>query len=34
MISIDAVWLASVTLDMRTVTDTALARVVMVFGAA
>lgn len=34
MIRIDAVWLASEPLDMRADTDTALARVVAVFGAA
>ena len=34
MIRIDAVWLASEPLDMRAGTDTALARVVAVFGAA
>lgn len=34
MIRIDAVWLATVPLDMRAGTDTALARVVAVFGAA
>jgi transposase len=34
MIRIDAVWLASAPLDMRAGTDTALARVVAVFGAA
>ena len=34
MIRIDAVWLASEPLDMRAGTDTALARVVQVFGAA
>ena len=34
MIRIDAVWLATTPLDMRTGTDTALARVVHVFGAA
>ena len=34
MIRIDAVWLATVPLDMRAGTDTALARVVGVFGAA
>lgn len=34
MIRIDAVWLASAPLDMRAGTDTALARVVKVFGAA
>lgn len=34
MIRIDAIWLASEPLDMRAGTDTALARVVKVFGAA
>lgn len=34
MIRIDAVWLATSPLDMRAGTDTALARVVQVFGAA
>jgi transposase len=34
MIRIDAVWLATSPLDMRAGTDTALARVVAVFGAA
>lgn len=34
VIRIDAVWLASEPLDMRAGTDTALARVVAVFGAA
>ena len=34
MIRIDAVWLATGPLDMRAGTDTALARVVAVFGAA
>ena len=34
MIRIDAVWLATAPLDMRAGTDTALARVVAVFGAA
>ena len=34
MIRIDAVWLSTVPLDMRAGTDTALARVVGVFGAA
>ena len=34
MIRIDAVWLATVPMDMRAGTDTALARVVKVFGAA
>lgn len=34
MIGIDAVWLAINPLDMRAGTDTALARVVQVFGAA
>ena len=34
MIRVDAVWLASEPLDMRAGTDTALARVVSVFGAA
>ena len=34
MIRIDAVWLATVPLDMRAGTDTALACVVAVFGAA
>ena len=34
VIRIDAVWLATVPLDMRAGTDTALARVVAVFGAA
>ena len=34
MIRIDAVWLASAPLDMRAGTDTALARVVKVCGAA
>ena len=33
MIRIDAVWLSTVPLDMRAGTDTALARVVGVFGA-
>ena len=34
MIRIDAAWLATQPLDMRAGTDTALARVVAVFGAA
>lgn len=34
MIRIDAVWLATAPMDMRAGTDTALARVVQVFGAA
>ncbi|WAT84365.1 IS66 family insertion sequence element accessory protein TnpB [Delftia acidovorans] len=34
MIRIDAAWLATAQLDMRAGTDTALARVVTVFGAA
>ena len=34
MIRVDAAWLATVPLDMRAGTDTALARVVAVFGAA
>jgi transposase len=34
MIRIDAVWLSAAPLDMRAGTDTALARVVAVFGAA
>lgn len=34
MIRIDAVWLATAPLDMRAGTDTALARVVAVFGCA
>lgn len=34
MIRIDALWLATEPLDMRAGTDTALARVVAVFGAA
>ena len=34
MIRIDAAWLASTPLDMRAGTDTALARVVHVFGSA
>ena len=34
MIRIDAIWLATAPLDMRAGTDTALARVVSVFGAA
>jgi len=34
MIRIEAVWLATQSLDMRAGTDTALARVVQVFGAA
>ena len=34
MIRIDAVWLATAPLDMRAGTDTALARVVAVFGSA
>ena len=34
MIHIDAIWLASAPMDMRAGTDTALARVVAVFGAA
>ncbi|MEO6972816.1 MAG: IS66 family insertion sequence element accessory protein TnpB [Rhodoferax sp.] len=34
MIRLDAVWLATTPLDMRAGTDTALARVVQVFGAA
>ena len=34
MIRIDAAWLTSAPLDMRAGTDTALARVVAVFGAA
>lgn len=34
MIRIDAIWLATAPLDMRAGTETALARVVTVFGAA
>jgi transposase len=34
MIRIDAIWLASAPMDMRAGVDTALARVVSVFGAA
>lgn len=34
VIRIDAVWLATAPMDMRAGTDTALARVVLVFGAA
>lgn len=34
MIRVDAIWLATEPLDMRAGTDTALARVVAVFGAA
>ena len=34
MIHIDAAWLATAPLDMRAGTDTALARVITVFGAA
>ena len=34
MIRVDAVWLSTVPMDMRAGTDTALARVVAVFGAA
>lgn len=34
MIRIDAVWLATAPMDMRAGTDTALARVISVFGAA
>jgi transposase len=34
MIRVDAIWLATEPLDMRVGTDTALARVVKVFGAA
>ena len=34
MIRIDAVWLATEPMDMRAGTDTALARVIRVFGAA
>ena len=34
MIRIDAAWLATAPLDMRAGTDSALARVVTVFGAA
>lgn len=34
MIRVDAVWLATEPIDMRAGTDTALARVVKVFGAA
>lgn len=34
MIRIDAIWLATSPMDMRAGTDTALARVVAVFGAA
>ena len=34
MIRVDAVWLATEPMDMRAGTDTALARVVKVFGAA
>lgn len=34
MIRIDAAWLATAPLDMRTGTDSALARVIAVFGAA
>ncbi len=34
MIRIDSIWLATESMDMRTGTDTALARVMVVFGAA
>lgn len=34
MIRVDAIWLSTTPLDMRAGTDTALARVVQVFGAA
>jgi transposase len=34
MIRVEAVWLATAALDMRAGTDSALARVVAVFGAA
>ena len=34
MIRIDSIWLATEPMDMRAGTDTALARVVAVFGAA
>lgn len=34
MIRIDAIWLATEPLDMRAGTETALARVIVVFGAA
>ncbi|HNZ92360.1 MAG TPA: IS66 family insertion sequence element accessory protein TnpB [Acidovorax sp.] len=34
MIRIDAIWLATTPMDMRAGTDTALARIVSVFGAA
>ncbi|RMM06729.1 IS66 Orf2 like protein [Pseudomonas caricapapayae] len=34
MIRIDAIWLATEPMDMRAGTDTALARVIAVFGAA
>ena len=34
MIRIDAIWLATAPMDMRAGTDTALARVISVFGAA
>lgn len=34
MIRIDAVWLATAPMDMRAGTDTALARVIQVFGSA
>lgn len=34
MIRVDAIWMSAVPLDMRAGTDTALARVVAVFGAA
>ena len=34
MIRIDSIWLASAPMDMRAGTDTAMARVVEVFGAA
>ncbi len=34
MIRIDAAWLATAPLDMQAGTDTALARVITVFGAA
>jgi transposase len=34
MIRIDAIWIATAPMDMRAGTDTALARVVQVFGAA
>lgn len=34
MIRVDAIWMSTVPLDMRAGTDTALARVVAVFGAA